>query len=214
MIKDDFEYEGTPRSDIWAAWGNATCQNGKLNLPTGGDYVRSKSPFKLDEGAKATFIVASGEGDIFLSPYALSVPPNTIEGVPYYGFTISSTAISCRTHEQTLGSIAKVYVPYTLEIESIGGKLNFYVTGYDWTGKKTPRTLIAQTSNQFANKDVYVYMVGGALSVDSVDASSGSENPTVLALSAISQLIYALPIIVILLFVPKQLTSIMKETRE
>lgn len=212
MIKDDFEYEGPPNPNIWVSNGNPSCHAGKLNL-SASDLVRSKNPMKLDEGAKVVLKISSGDGNLYISNYPLTFPPDSVEGIPYYKFGILNFRAKCNDQNGPLGELAGVYPPFTLEVESLRGELYFYATGLDWQSNPIPRTLVAKISNQFFNKDVYLYLVGGNLSVDSIEASSGSENPMTLAILSISQLVYVVPVLLFIIVI-RQIVESVKGIKE
>ena len=208
-IKDDFEYEGTPKTEIWVSIGAPYCRGGKLNLPSTSDFVRSKNPIKLDDGAYIKVEFASGYGSLCLSTYALSLDPRGVAGVPWYSISAYDQKLKVADQVGGIGLLSGVGPPITIEIESKKEEIYFYATFYDAWGRQSPRTSVGYVKNQFYQKDVFIYLIGGALSVESIEARSGYESPAY----AVALLLQSVTLIVPLMLIVPVLGSLVKMVR-
>lgn len=215
MIKDDFEYEGAPKPDLWVKAGEPYVRGGLLVLPSMSDMVRSRNPVMLDNGATIKVDIRQGTVNIELSTYPLTYPPSTIKGVPYYGLYVDGLngVVYVYKNKQQLTAVLGVFMAGTAEVEVTGGKIIFYASGVDGWGRNFPRTKITSDDNMFQGKEVYIYIYGGGGQVDAVTAQSGAENPMYMVLSAVMSLTYILPIFVVLVLV-RQLKGIMPKREE
>ncbi|MEM2385472.1 MAG: hypothetical protein QXO67_00675 [Candidatus Bathyarchaeia archaeon] len=212
MIKDDFEYSGDPKPEIWVKAGSPYVSGGLLILPSAADMVRSRSPIRLDNGATIKIDARQGTVMVELSTYSLTKPPSSIEGLPHYGIYIYSREgqVSVVKNGKILSSLLGVHMPGTVEVEVSSRQIAFYVSGVDGWGRAIPRTKIVSDENQFPDKEAFIYMYGGGGQVDAVVAQSGYENPAFMVLSAVSSITMILPLLLFII-IARQLKGMFAE---
>ncbi|MEM1589898.1 MAG: hypothetical protein QW175_05725 [Candidatus Bathyarchaeia archaeon] len=210
MIRDGFDKEGTPDTNVWVLFGNPKVYSGALYL-TSSDGVRSKGKFVLDDTARVTVKILNGAGYVFISPYEVMGRPDTYPGLTFYKMSYDQSGSYFRVIlADQRGDIATVYTSFSLTIvaKCAGETINFYALG--GTTERPSETLIASVKNQFRNIENYLYLFGGATNIDYVEAGSGRELMATLMMENIMPVMMSALSVVMIVLVLKAIIRMFK----